>query len=55
MGGPFIPGTTNTFGGTSAAEYGSLLHLTYPTHTGPVSLILNFRRVLSTNPCPAGD
>ncbi len=55
VGGPFIPGTTNTFGGTSAAEYGSLLHLTYPTHTGPVSLILNFRRVLSTNPCPAGD
>jgi hypothetical protein len=30
LGGPFIPGTTNTFGGTLTAEYGSLLPLVYP-------------------------
>jgi hypothetical protein len=37
LGGPNIPGTTNTFGGTSATEYGDqLLQLAYPSVGGPV-------------------
>jgi len=51
LGGPYIPGTTNTFGGTSTAEYGSQLVLVYPGTAGPVSRINNFRNVLSSNPC----
>lgn len=51
LGGPFIPGTKNTFGGTSTAEYGSLLQLVYPVVGGPISLFNDFRQVLSNNPC----
>ena len=29
-GGPFIPGTTNNFGGSSTSEYGPLLKTVYP-------------------------
>src|SRR6185369_13491202 len=36
LGGTSIPGTTQTFGGTSTAEYGPLLPLTYPSGAGPV-------------------
>jgi hypothetical protein len=51
LGGPYIPGTKNTFGGTAAAEYGPLLSLTYPDAGGPQHYILDFRQVLSNNPC----
>jgi hypothetical protein len=50
LGGANIAGTTNTFGGTSAAEFGPLLPLTYPSPTGPVSRFNNFRQVVA-NPC----
>ncbi len=54
FGGPFIRGTTNTFGGTSAAEFGPLLFSFYPSPNPAVRLRTNnFRNVLSTNPCPA--
>jgi hypothetical protein len=52
LGGAHIPGTTNTFGGSSAAEYGPLLFLDYP---GPgftaIHRTNDFRQVLSHNPC----
>ena len=50
FGGPYIKGTTNTFGGNSAAEFGPLLFTPYPNI--PVRTN-NFRRILSSNPCPA--
>jgi hypothetical protein len=53
QGGPFIPGTTNTFGGSSAAEYGPLLFSFYPTPAGALPRTNNFRNVLASNPCPA--
>jgi hypothetical protein len=54
FGGPFIKGTTNTFGGNSAAEYGPLLFSFYPNPNPAIRLRANnFRNVLSTNPCPA--
>jgi hypothetical protein len=38
LGGPNIPGTTNTFGGTSATDYGDQpLQLFYPRSAGPSS------------------
>jgi hypothetical protein len=52
LGGANIPGTTSTFGGNSAAEFGPLLFLTYP---GPGFLPIHrtndFRQVLPANPC----
>lgn len=54
LGGPFIPGTTNEFGGNSAAEFGPLLSLAYPAANGaPTFRYNNFRNVLGSNPCPA--
>ncbi len=54
LGGPFIPGTTNNFGGSSAAEFGPLLPLAYPASNGQPSFRYNnFRQILSSNPCPA--
>jgi hypothetical protein len=53
IGGPFIPGTTNTFGGNSTAQYGPFLVSDYPAVGGPVTRINNFRNVLTSNPCPA--
>jgi hypothetical protein len=62
LGGPFIPGTSNNFGGSSTTEFGSLLALFYPqfasagppaTTLGPSYRYNDFRRILSTNPCPA--
>jgi hypothetical protein len=50
FGGAHIPGTTNTFGGSSTTEFGSLLRLTYPSATGPVARINNFRQIVA-NPC----
>ena len=53
LGGPFIPGTTNNFGGSSAAEFGPLLPLFYPASNGQPTFRYNdFRRILSSNPCP---
>jgi hypothetical protein len=55
FGGPQLPNTTNTFGGTSAAEYGPLFQLSYPqpTAAGFVTRYNNFRNSLGSNPCPA--
>jgi hypothetical protein len=56
LGGGFLPGTTNNFGGTSTAEYGPLLPLAYPAVGGvPTFRYNNFRRVLNTNPCRRDD
>ncbi len=51
LGSASIPGTTNTFGGTSTAEYGGLLLLAYPAPGGPSLRFNDFRQVLSNNPC----
>jgi hypothetical protein len=54
FGGTFIKGTTNTFGGDSAAEFGPLLFSFYPNPNPAIRLRANnFRNVLSSNPCPA--
>jgi hypothetical protein len=54
LGGASIPGTTNTFGGSSTAEFGSLLLSAYPAAGGqPTLRYNNFRNVLSSNPCPS--
>jgi hypothetical protein len=53
LGGGNIPGTTNTFGGSSTTGFGPLLFFTYPSPTGPSTRTNNFRNVLSSNPCPA--
>jgi hypothetical protein len=54
LGGAFIPGTTNTFGGSSAAEFGPLLASAYPASNGqPTLRYNNFRQILSNNPCTA--
>lgn len=54
LGGAHIPGTTNTFGGSSAAEYGGLLKLTYPNvGNTTISRYNDFRQVLPNNPCAA--
>jgi len=53
-GGPYIPGTTNTFGGTSATEYGSIFQLAYPASpTETVLAFEDFHNILSSNPCRA--
>jgi hypothetical protein len=55
-GGTHIPGTTNTFGGTSTAEYGPLIQLVYPDFPGfpgTFPFYEDFRNVLSSNPCPS--
>jgi hypothetical protein len=52
IGGANLPGTKDTFGGNSAAEYGPLLLLTYPGPTNtPFSRFEDYRQVLPTNPC----
>jgi hypothetical protein len=52
LGGRYIQGTTNTFGGNSTAEYGPLLLSNYPgAGFTPRFRYNNFRQVLSTNPC----
>jgi hypothetical protein len=54
LGGPYIKGTTNTFGGNSAAEYGPLLFSFYPNPNPAIRLRTNnFRNVMDSNPCPA--
>lgn len=52
-GGAYIPGTTNTFGGSSTAEFGALENSLYPgTGFTPVYRYNNFRQILNYNPCP---
>jgi hypothetical protein len=52
LGGTHIPGTDRRFGGTSTAEFGPLLFLTYPgPGFTPLTRTNDFRRVLATNPC----
>jgi len=52
LGGAGIPGTTNSFGGSSTSEFGSLLLSAYPAANGqPTLRYNNFRKVLSSNPC----
>jgi hypothetical protein len=52
-GGPFIPGTLDDFGGSSAAEFGPILANFYPSPDGQAQFIFeNFHRTLSVNPCP---
>ena len=54
LGGTDIKGTTNTFGGNSAAEFGPLLFSFYPNPNPAMRLRTNnFRNVLGSNPCPA--
>ena len=51
-GGPDLPSTINTFGGTSTSEYGPLLSSLYQTGaTTAGSRYNNFRQIVS-NPCP---
>jgi hypothetical protein len=53
LGGANIPGTTNTFGGSSASEFGPLLALFYASSNGqPEYIYEDFRNILA-NPCPA--
>ena len=52
LGGASIPGTTNTFGGSSSAEFGPLLALFYPSPNGTQYIYEDFRNITS-NPCPA--
>lgn len=52
-GGPFIPGTLDDFGGSSAAEFGPILANFYPATDGqPQFIFENFHRTLPFNPCP---
>lgn len=51
-GGPFLPGTTNTYGGSSTAEYGSLLKVWFPEARWTSDAIYPiFSQTLSANPC----
>ena len=52
-GGRFIPGTTNTFGGSSTTEFGPLLNTVYPS-TGftTITRYNNFNSGDQANPCP---
>jgi hypothetical protein len=54
IGGTNLPGTTNTFGGNSTTEFGPLLQSVYPgAGFTPVFRYNNFRRIMSSNPCPS--
>ena len=53
FGGTHLPGTQNTFGGNSTAEFGALLQSVYPGNGFvPLFRYNNFRRILNSNPCP---
>ena len=52
QGGPYIPGTTNTFGGSSTTEYGPLLKTVYPAAGfTTVEFFNNFNSGDMRNPC----
>jgi hypothetical protein len=52
-GGPYIPGTSNKFGGSAHAEFGPLRNIHYPTAPfGTITERLNdFRSATISNPC----
>jgi hypothetical protein len=53
LGGTFIPGTRETFGGNSTIEYGPIAASFYPAPNGiPQYILENFHRTLPFNPCP---
>ncbi|HLW79830.1 MAG TPA: hypothetical protein VKU44_09560 [Terriglobia bacterium] len=54
FGGPGIPGSSDSFGGTAAAEYGPPLATNLPVGAQAVPVYNVFRQVLNSNPCPAG-
>jgi hypothetical protein len=57
-GGAFIPGATNTFGGSSATEYANLLFADYVSSVQPTGvnhLAENYSQTLSSNPCQTGE
>ncbi len=51
LGGASIPGSTNTFGGSSTTAFGPLLFLNYPGPGVVITRTNDFRSVLSSNPC----
>ena len=53
FGGTNIPGTKQTFGGTSTAEFGDLFVSALPVQGGVRLRYGDFRQVLSSNPCPS--
>lgn len=54
LGGSFLPGTVEDFGGTSTAEYGPIQASFYPAANGmPRYIYENFHNTLPYNPCPA--
>ncbi|MGZ4256909.1 MAG: hypothetical protein ACXVRE_04010 [Gaiellaceae bacterium] len=54
LGGTHIPGTSNTFGGNSTAEYGPLLFSFYPgPNPATRARTNNYHRTLNNNPCQA--
>jgi hypothetical protein len=53
FGGANTPGTNQTFGGSSTAEFGPLHESVRPTPTGITLRYTSFRQVLSSNPCPS--
>lgn len=54
LGGAHIPGTVNSFGGSSATEFGTTpLALVYPSGNSTFARFEDFRRILNSNPCPA--
>jgi hypothetical protein len=56
LGGAFLKNTTESFGGTSAAEYGALVAFFYPAADGlPQFIFETFHRNLRSNPCPAAE
>jgi len=58
FGGAHVPGTNNSFGGSSVTEYGSILPLFFaaptfgPPNGQPSYVYMNYRQILSSNPCP---
>jgi hypothetical protein len=53
-GGKYIPGTVNRFGGSSTAEYGPLLQVTFPVAGfTTVNQFVDFNSGNMRNPCPA--
>ncbi len=57
LGGAYLPRTSREFGGSSKAEYGDIIALTYPGGPGglPTVRLNDFRRVLNDNPCRASS
>jgi hypothetical protein len=55
-GGPYIPGTTNAFGGSAHNEFGNIRVINYPTAPlGTITRRLNdYDRFMGSIPCPAG-